>query len=349
MELVLVRNLCGTFCFSMQFVVFMDLLGTVVLPIAISLTYALIVGIALSPPKDFQEAIPLMLLIAVLGLPAVLILITTRKVVYVFWMMIYLLALPIWNFVLPVYAFWHFDDFSWGETRKVEGERKGEGHGGGSGATKGLEIPMRRWEDWERSRLRKLKREERRRREFERLHPSGYVAGDGELLGVRGMDVRSQYDGSDTVSVVSSDEDHWGTQIGAYNENHAQYPPPPVGLLLQHNQLQTAKTVDTAELEAMLEAGFDERANPPASTYSPRYQLSDESTTQLPNIKGDGYTPLTRSTSPSLGATTPSNMISPTSPTINMSGEPPRGVVSGRHGSRERYGPLGPLDPATRF
>ena len=117
MELVLVQNLCGTFCFSMQFVVFMDLLGTLVLPIAISLTYLLIVGVALSPPKSFPEAIPIVLLGGVLGLPAVLILITTRKVVYVFWMLIYLAALPIWNFVLPVYAFWHFDDFSWGETR----------------------------------------------------------------------------------------------------------------------------------------------------------------------------------------------------------------------------------------
>lgn len=119
MELVLVRNLCGTFCFSMQFVVFMDLLGTVVLPIAIVLTYALIVGMIMQPPTTFEEAIPLMLLVSVLGLPAVLILITTRKVVYVFWMIIYLVALPVWNFVLPVYAFWHFDDFSWGETRYV--------------------------------------------------------------------------------------------------------------------------------------------------------------------------------------------------------------------------------------
>lgn len=119
MELVLVRNLCGTFCFSMQFVVFMDLLGTIVLPIAISLTYMLIVGMAFSPPKTFEQAIPVMMLGAVLGLPAILILITTRKVVYVFWMLIYLLALPIWNFLLPVYAFWHFDDFSWGETRFV--------------------------------------------------------------------------------------------------------------------------------------------------------------------------------------------------------------------------------------
>jgi chitin synthase len=117
MELVLVRNLCGTFCFSMQFVVFMDLLGTVVLPVAIALTYLLIATVALSPPKTFPEAIPIVLLIGVLGLPAVLILITTGKVVYIFWMFIYLAALPIWNFILPLYAFWHFDDFSWGETR----------------------------------------------------------------------------------------------------------------------------------------------------------------------------------------------------------------------------------------
>lgn len=119
MELVLVRNLCGTFCFSMQFVVFMDLIGTVVLPIAIVLTYSLIVGMIMQPPKTFEEAIPLTLLVSVLGLPAVLILITTRKIVYVFWMLIYLAALPVWNFILPVYAFWHFDDFSWGQTRYV--------------------------------------------------------------------------------------------------------------------------------------------------------------------------------------------------------------------------------------
>ena len=38
MELVLVRDLCGTFCFSMQFVVFIDLVGCVVLPAAIIFT-----------------------------------------------------------------------------------------------------------------------------------------------------------------------------------------------------------------------------------------------------------------------------------------------------------------------
>jgi chitin synthase len=41
MELVLVRDLCGTFCFSMQFVVFVELMGTLVLPAAIAFTFYL--------------------------------------------------------------------------------------------------------------------------------------------------------------------------------------------------------------------------------------------------------------------------------------------------------------------
>lgn len=345
MELVLVRNLCGTFCFSMQFVVFMDLLGTVVLPIAISLTYALIVGIAITPPKSFEEAIPLILLIAVLGLPAILIMLTTGKVVYVGWMMVYLLALPVWNFILPLYAFWHFDDFSWGETRKVHGESKAEAHGGGGSKLNVPAVPMRRWEDWERSRLRKLKREERRRKEFERMHPSGYLAAD---------DMRSQYDGSDTLSLASSDEDQWGAQIGGYNEHNAQYPLPPVGLLLpQQDALHSAQTLDGAELEAMLELGFDDR---PPSTGTPtynRFQLSDSGTNV--NVGGNGYTPLSQATSPGPNRIHQSlPLISPTSPTPPRSREDGWPPKAGPGGGREqatagRYGPLGPLDPAARF
>ncbi|KAH9940523.1 glycosyltransferase family 2 protein [Epithele typhae] len=323
MELVLVRNLCGTFCFSMQFVVFMDLLGTIVLPIAISLTYLLIVSMALDPPKTFEQAIPLVLLIAVLGLPAILILITTRKVVYIFWMLIYLAALPVWNFILPVYAFWHFDDFSWGETRKVEGEGKGEGHGDGHGASGIANVPMRRWEDWERSRLRKLRREEKRRRD------------NGEL--VPRNEVWSQYDGSDTFSVASSDDDHWGAQIGGYNENSAQYPPPPVGLT-HATALTSAETVAGEDLEAMLEVGFDDRLGM-------RYQLADT---------GTGYAPISRTTSPGLAG-----QADPLSPTTPETGGLSTAVGSdwkthakkrsgGRSGTHE-YGPLGPLDPGSRF
>jgi chitin synthase len=158
----------------MQFVVFMELMGTIVLPIAITLTYSLIINSILHPPKNFSDAIPLILLAAILGLPAILILATSRKVSYVFWMLIYLVALPVWNFVLPLYAFWHcqfsfsfyltrdivltfllgwylVDDFSWGETRKVQGEAKSQGHDEGSKTTFDANtIPHRRWEDWER-------------------------------------------------------------------------------------------------------------------------------------------------------------------------------------------------------
>ena len=36
--------------------------------------------------------------------------------------------MPIFGFYMPLYAFWHFDDFSWGETRKVLGETKQHDH-----------------------------------------------------------------------------------------------------------------------------------------------------------------------------------------------------------------------------
>lgn len=69
-------------------------------------------------------------------------------------MLIYLLSLPIWNFILPVYAFWHFDDFSWGDTRKAAGEKKGAdkaGHGG-EGEFDSSKITMKRWGDFEQER-----------------------------------------------------------------------------------------------------------------------------------------------------------------------------------------------------
>ncbi|KAH9945642.1 glycosyltransferase family 2 protein [Amylocystis lapponica] len=342
LELVLVRNTCGTFCFSMQFTVFMDLLGTVVLPVAIALTYSLIVSMALNPPKDFEAAIPLILLVAVLGLPGILILITTRKVVYVFWMLIYLAALPIWNFILPVYAFWHFDDFSWGQTRKVEGEAKGGGHGEGGGPASGAVVPLRRWEDWERSRLRKLRRTERRRRELERMQ-GNYMAANGELTAR--SDVYSQYDGSDTVSLASSDDDHWGAQIGGYNEHSVAYPPPPTGLI--DHSLHNAQSVAATDLEALLEVGFDDSPSPRESRApvdAPRFQLSDR-----PPPTSNGYAPLTRSTSP--GILSP---VSPNKPPLAMStalGDF-RTHAKKRSGGRSgtgNYGPLGPLDPEGRI
>ncbi|QRV80228.1 chitin synthase [Ceratobasidium sp. AG-Ba] len=150
-ELVLVRDLCGTFCFSMQFVVFMELAGTLVLPAAISFTIFLVIKAAL-PETDPKPVIPLVLLGIILGLPGLLIVVTSRKVAYLGWMLVYLLSLPIWNFVLPAYAFWHFDDFSWGQTRMVAGEKKEQGHGDKDGEFDSSHIVMKRWAEFERDR-----------------------------------------------------------------------------------------------------------------------------------------------------------------------------------------------------
>jgi chitin synthase len=148
MELVLVRDLCGTFCFSMQFVIFIELIGTVVLPAAISFTIYLIISSIVSKPV---AVIPLVLLGLILGLPAVLIVLTAHRLSYVLWMLIYLFSLPIWNGVLPAYSFWKFDDFSWGDTRKVEGETKG-GHEE-DGEFDSSKIVMKRWGDFEKGTL----------------------------------------------------------------------------------------------------------------------------------------------------------------------------------------------------
>ncbi|KID95409.1 chitin synthase 4, partial [Metarhizium majus ARSEF 297] len=147
MELILVRDLCGTFCFSMQFVVFVELVGTLVLPAAIAFTfYVVITSIIHSPP----QIIPLVLLALILGLPGLLILVTAHSWSYVVWMLIYLVSLPIWNFVLPTYAFWKFDDFSWGDTRKTAGDKVKKGGIEYQGEFDSSKITMKRWAEFER-------------------------------------------------------------------------------------------------------------------------------------------------------------------------------------------------------
>ncbi|KAJ3214153.1 Chitin synthase, class 3 [Dinochytrium kinnereticum] len=146
LELVLLRDLCGIFCFSMQFIVMLELIGTVVLPAAITFVFVLLFSAMITGKV---AALPLLMLLATLGLPGLLIVITTRKVVYLLWMVVYIMALPVWNFVLPVYAFWHFDDFSWGETRKVEGEAAQQDHSTRDGEYEIGSVILKSWADWE--------------------------------------------------------------------------------------------------------------------------------------------------------------------------------------------------------
>lgn len=93
--------------------------------------------------------IPLVLLALILGLPAVLIVITAHRWSYVAWMFVYLLSLPVWNFILPTYAFWKFDDFSWGDTRKTAGEKTKKAGLEYEGEFDSSKITMKRWHDFE--------------------------------------------------------------------------------------------------------------------------------------------------------------------------------------------------------
>ncbi|KAI1166885.1 glycosyltransferase family 2 protein [Nemania serpens] len=181
MELVLVKDLCGTFCFSMQFIVFIDLIGTLVLPAAIAFTIYVVVISIVGPSV---QIIPLVLLALILGLPAVLIVVTAHSWTYVMWMAIYLLSLPIWNFVLPAYAFWKFDDFSWGDTRKTAGEKTKKAGIEYEGEFDSSKIKMRRWAEFE--------RERRTRDNFWSSRES--VVGGGHWAGGPGTSAQHPYD-----------------------------------------------------------------------------------------------------------------------------------------------------------
>lgn len=67
-------------------------------------------------------------------------------------MAIYLVSLPIWNFVLPTYSFWKFDDFSWGDTRKTAGEKTKKAGLEYEGEFDSSKITMKRWAEFERER-----------------------------------------------------------------------------------------------------------------------------------------------------------------------------------------------------
>ncbi|PSN70609.1 hypothetical protein BS50DRAFT_570147 [Corynespora cassiicola Philippines] len=146
-ELIFLNDMCGFCCFSMRFVVMIDLFGTIVLP-SVCVYLAYIIYMVATKQGQFP-LISIIMIAAVYGLQA-LIFIIKRQWQHIGWMIIYILAYPIWSFVLPIYSFWKQDDFSWGNTRVVIGE---------SGAKKQVlttddegfdprSIPLQKWDDY---------------------------------------------------------------------------------------------------------------------------------------------------------------------------------------------------------
>ncbi|KAK5420090.1 hypothetical protein LTR06_001560 [Exophiala xenobiotica] len=145
-ELVWLQDLCGFCCFSMRFVVFIDLFGTIQLPATTVYLGYLIYKVA-SHQGQFP-LISIVMIACVYGLQAI-IFIMKRQWQHVGWMLIYIIAFPIYSFVLPIYSFWNQDNFTWGNTRIVIGEKgdkkvialQDEGFDPRS-------IPLQRWDDY---------------------------------------------------------------------------------------------------------------------------------------------------------------------------------------------------------
>jgi chitin synthase len=119
-ELMMLKDMCGFCCFSMRFVVFIDLTGTIILPATTIYLAYLIYRVATNTGQF--PMISIIMLAAVYGLQAI-IFILKRQWQHIGWMIIYIIAFPIYSFVLPIYSFWKQDDFSWGNTRIVIGEK----------------------------------------------------------------------------------------------------------------------------------------------------------------------------------------------------------------------------------
>jgi len=145
-ELIPLQQLCGFCCFSMRFVVFLDLLSTIVQPVIVGyiayLIYLLVRSSSIIPITAF------ILLGAIYGLQAI-IFILRRKWEMIGWMIIYVLATPVFSLGLPLYAFWHMDDFTWGNTRIVTGEKGQKVVVSDEGKFDPKSIPRKKWEEWQ--------------------------------------------------------------------------------------------------------------------------------------------------------------------------------------------------------
>jgi chitin synthase len=71
---------------------------------------------------------------------------------FIGWMLVSILAIPVFSFAIPIYSYWHFDDFSWGNTRVVVGD-------GGKKVAVTIDegkfdpksIPTMKWSEYERA------------------------------------------------------------------------------------------------------------------------------------------------------------------------------------------------------
>jgi len=117
LELTKVKTMCGVCCCSMKTVVYLDLIACMILP-ASTVYAAYLVALVAAGKTEFSLLL-LVLYGMIIGVQIVVFILRSRYD-FIFWFTFFtIIGVPVFYFLLPLYAFWHMDDFSWGETRKV--------------------------------------------------------------------------------------------------------------------------------------------------------------------------------------------------------------------------------------
>ncbi|KAF8064853.1 glycosyltransferase family 2 protein [Lyophyllum atratum] len=145
-ELIFLEQLCGFCCFSMRFVVMIDLVSTLTQPVTVVYIAYLIYQVV-GQHKPVPE-LALILIAAIYGVQA-LVFLLRRKWDMIGWMIFYIFAIPAFSFFLPLYSFWKMDDFSWGQTRVVLGESGKKMIVHDEGKFDPRAIPLKSWTDYE--------------------------------------------------------------------------------------------------------------------------------------------------------------------------------------------------------
>ena len=211
--------------------------------------------------------------------------------------------------------------------------------------------------------MRKLRREEKRRRDFERQFGAGFHGDDNGMLapvGGRGPWTRSEYE-SDAGSVFSSEDDVWGADIGGYNEYNPAFPPPPLALPAEaHTPSSGGDTLGQDEMAAILDSGWDEPAprlngfgapHGPSPLHRGAFAPDPPAPMRYAPANGAGgydvgsYVPIESPRTPGASPNTGDSVSSSVDSRLGGSGHAKKRSGGRTMGDRERerYGPMGPL------
>ncbi|KAI9499463.1 chitin synthase-domain-containing protein [Zychaea mexicana] len=145
-ELAFLPRLCGFCCFSMRFIVMLDLISTLVMPAIVGY-----LGYLIYKLTQLENTVPYLTIIVLAGTYGLqaLLFIVKRRWEYILWMLVSILAIPVFWFYIPLYSYWHFDDFSWGNTRVVVGEKGKKIQTVDEGEFDPKSIPTMTWSQYE--------------------------------------------------------------------------------------------------------------------------------------------------------------------------------------------------------